>query len=243
MSRTVRKQGRFELAYNRFSAVDFILHRHLDIDSLYGTNNFADDNVGTGTNENKADRFVYQGEEGAPETHITLSSPDGDVYYGGKSGVCPADNEDCSDPLVCPTYDFGSDTEICSNLGTPDCWKNHIAGVGRDENGDSGADVGGDGFIGMEIPVSLPASGTTKINIMLTYGAKTPGGVPGGGAPPCPWDLDDNGSVGGTDLLSLLTNWGPYKPCPPFKPMDFDQNCSVGGTDLLALLTNWGPCP
>ncbi len=27
----------------------------------------------------------------------------------------------------------------------------------------------------------------------------------------CPWDLDDNGSVGVSDLLTLLVNWGP---CP-----------------------------
>ncbi len=59
---------------------------------------------------------------------------------------------------------------------------------------------------------------------------------PGG----CPWDLDDNDSVGATDLLSLLVNWGPYEPCPPFKPADFDTNCTVGATDLLILLTNWG---
>ncbi len=67
--------------------------------------------------------------------------------------------------------------------------------------------------------------------------------VPGGKKDTCPWDLDDNDSVGATDLLSLLVNWGPYEPCPPFKPADFDQNCSVGATDLLAMLVNWGPCP
>ncbi len=27
----------------------------------------------------------------------------------------------------------------------------------------------------------------------------------------CPWDLDDNGTVGILDLLTLLANWGP---CP-----------------------------
>ena len=44
---------------------------------------------------------------------------------------------------------------------------------------------------------------------------------------PCPWDLDSNGSVGASDLLLLLANWGnPY-----------------GAGDLLALLANWGPCP
>lgn len=55
----------------------------------------------------------------------------------------------------------------------------------------------------------------------------------------CVWDLDHNGSVGATDLLSLLVRWGLCKGCPA----DFDCNGSVGATDLLALLVNWGPCP
>ncbi|MEE9130461.1 MAG: hypothetical protein V3T84_10620 [Phycisphaerales bacterium] len=57
--------------------------------------------------------------------------------------------------------------------------------------------------------------------------------------PACPWDLDDNGNVGASDLLSLLVSWGPCKGCPA----DFDGNGVVGATDLLALLVNWGPCP
>ncbi|MEE8156231.1 MAG: FG-GAP repeat protein [Phycisphaerales bacterium] len=55
----------------------------------------------------------------------------------------------------------------------------------------------------------------------------------------CPHDLDANGSVGASDLLSLLASWGPCKGCPA----DFDNNGSVGASDLLALLVNWGPCP
>ena len=54
----------------------------------------------------------------------------------------------------------------------------------------------------------------------------------------CPWDLDGNGSVGASDLLSLLASWGPCKSCPA----DFDDNGNVGASDLLALLANWGPC-
>jgi hypothetical protein len=58
----------------------------------------------------------------------------------------------------------------------------------------------------------------------------------------CPWDLDDDGVVGFQDLLSVLAEWGPYQPCPPFKPEDFDMDCDVGFQDLLALLSTWGPC-
>ena len=43
----------------------------------------------------------------------------------------------------------------------------------------------------------------------------------------CPWDLDCSGSVGASDLLALLADWGnPY-----------------GASDLLALLADWGTCP
>ncbi len=55
----------------------------------------------------------------------------------------------------------------------------------------------------------------------------------------CPWDLDDNGSVGASDLLSLLAQWG----ADPGGPPDFDGDGNVGASDLLALLANWGPCP
>ena len=57
--------------------------------------------------------------------------------------------------------------------------------------------------------------------------------------PPCPWDLDKNGVVGASDLLSLLASWGPCRGCPA----DFDGDGSVGASDLLALLANWGACP
>ena len=55
----------------------------------------------------------------------------------------------------------------------------------------------------------------------------------------CLWDLDANGSIGVSDLLALLADWGPCKGCPA----DFDDDGSVGVSDLLALLANWGPCP
>ena len=54
----------------------------------------------------------------------------------------------------------------------------------------------------------------------------------------CPWDLDDNGSVGILDLLALLAAWGSDPGGPP----DFDGDGTVGILDLLTLLANWGPC-
>lgn len=51
-------------------------------------------------------------------------------------------------------------------------------------------------------------------------------------------DLDGDLDVGITDLLYLLSQWGP-SPCG--KP-DYDNSGSVDQDDLMTLLTSWGPC-
>ena len=59
-------------------------------------------------------------------------------------------------------------------------------------------------------------------------------------APPeCPADLNDDGSVNVTDLLSLLGGWGPN----PGHPADINDDGTVSVTDLLAILGAWGECP
>ncbi len=56
----------------------------------------------------------------------------------------------------------------------------------------------------------------------------------------CPWDCDGgesiDGTVGITDFLLLLAQWGSPGSC------DFDGG-GVGINDFLDLLANWGPCP
>ncbi|MHC4082060.1 MAG: hypothetical protein ACYSU2_12135, partial [Planctomycetota bacterium] len=67
------------------------------------------------------------------------------------------------------------------------------------------------------------------------------GGAPvnhASGAVECPWDLDGSGTVGITDFLDLLAQWGTDPGGPP----DFDGG-GVGVTDFLELLAHWGPCP
>ena len=54
----------------------------------------------------------------------------------------------------------------------------------------------------------------------------------------CPWDLDGTGTVGVSDLLTLLASWGPCKDCPA----DFDNDGTVGYSDLEILLANWESC-
>jgi hypothetical protein len=55
-------------------------------------------------------------------------------------------------------------------------------------------------------------------------------------------DLNADRAVSTTDLLSLLSAWGPCNDegcCLA----DLDIDDSVGTSDLLKLLANWGPCP
>lgn len=52
-------------------------------------------------------------------------------------------------------------------------------------------------------------------------------------------DLDGDGTVGASDLLSLLVAWGPCSDCADCDA-DLDGNCTVGASDLLILLSNWG---
>ncbi len=53
----------------------------------------------------------------------------------------------------------------------------------------------------------------------------------------CPADLDGDGTVAITDLITLLAAWGSKGG-----PEDIDGDGTVGITDLLTLLSVWGPC-
>lgn len=52
----------------------------------------------------------------------------------------------------------------------------------------------------------------------------------------CVWDLNHDGLMDVTDLLTLLGAWGTAPGHPP----DYDGNGKVGVTDLLKLLGHWG---
>ncbi|NNF41933.1 MAG: DUF1028 domain-containing protein [Phycisphaerales bacterium] len=53
-------------------------------------------------------------------------------------------------------------------------------------------------------------------------------------------DLDDDGDVDFTDLLTLLAAWGPCPPPPDACAADLDGDGLVGFVDLLTLLAAWG---
>jgi hypothetical protein len=59
----------------------------------------------------------------------------------------------------------------------------------------------------------------------------------------CRADFDGDGDVGTSDLLLLLSAWGP---CPGKKfcaSFDLDEDGDVDTADLLILFTAWGACP
>lgn len=58
--------------------------------------------------------------------------------------------------------------------------------------------------------------------------------------PPCTADLNDDGSVDGLDLTSLLAEWGP---CGLSCSADFNSDGSIDGLDLTVILSGWGDCP
>jgi len=58
-------------------------------------------------------------------------------------------------------------------------------------------------------------------------------------ASPCPADIDASGDVGFSDVLVILSTWGPCVGCAA----DLDGDDNVGFSDLLVVLSNWGPCP
>ena len=59
--------------------------------------------------------------------------------------------------------------------------------------------------------------------------------------PGIPGDLTGDGIVDFTDLLQLLSVWGPCdQPCLPACEGDLNGDCVVDFNDLLTLLSNWG---
>ena len=54
----------------------------------------------------------------------------------------------------------------------------------------------------------------------------------------CVGDVDNSFTVGVSDLLTLLADWGTPGVCT-----DFDNSGEVNVTDLLILLAGWGKCP
>ncbi|MCH8825224.1 MAG: hypothetical protein IH984_17145, partial [Planctomycetes bacterium] len=164
---------------NTGSAATFNILRWTDADILYGSNDFADDTVGTGTNGgSKCDRFLYQGEVGDPGATLASSTNQSNALYVGSKRFYDLD---CAGPA--PPFNFGIDPDpVWSNNGLPVEYENYVAGVGYDIDGESGAApddgcgnlAGADASMGIQASISLGAGETTTVIFVLTYGATTP---------------------------------------------------------------------
>jgi len=90
-----------------------------------------------------------------------------------------------------------------------------------------------DRFLGVEWQDGLSA-----IEIRASIGSMEIDHIQYGYAP-CQMDIDGSGDVGFTDLLEVLSFWGP---CISKCCMDTDGSGDVGFADLLNVLSFWGPC-
>ncbi len=246
----------YTVTNNSGAPIDFNLVRHLDMDLVWNGSGFADDSVGTGTNDSGLGLFAFMGEQGAdPGTYVTVSAAvTGGQYYGAKSGIDP------DGPGPGPAMGAGTDTQQWDSYGVPVGWENYIAGLGNPPQGDGESGPtpnsvppatggpGADGSIGLSIPVSLAglplANGhIAEVVLVTTFGANTPLGAPGaGGCVPnpvtCPYDCElvPDCNVGINDFLRVLATWGGGGSCAVF-------DGTVGINDFLGLLGVWGPCP
>jgi len=184
----------YSITNNEASSITIQMVRAYDGDLLFDGDFFSDE-VGTTSNNAGLGPFVFMQEEGDSSTAITISG-DGSAYYGGKLGFLPENGP--------PAYGFGTDVQVFDTGMLPDTWTNHIAGVGYDTDGASGAaplgcdtGTGCDAFVGMAFDVTIGAGATEEIVITHTYGSNTPGG--GGNLP---LEFDITGSCPGTTTLT-----------------------------------------
>ena len=230
------------------NAIEFILLRQADLNLVWdASEDSTNDVVGTGTNASPhLPRFVYQVEDGMPETAVTISSPDGDIYYGAKGGIDP-DGDGAG-----PPFGFGTDVQPWDAFGVPSGWENVIAGVGANIDGESGPLSNDpncdpcDGHIGLRVPVSLNPGESKRVTYQTTYGSKVP--FPASAGPcndDCAWDTDFSGEVRVPDLINLLSCWGPIGPGDPSSCicLDNDESNDIRVPDLILLLAAWGQCP
>ncbi|MCH2149945.1 MAG: hypothetical protein MK095_10985, partial [Phycisphaerales bacterium] len=54
----------------------------------------------------------------------------------------------------------------------------------------------------------------------------------------CDGDVDGNGNVNVTDLLTVISSWGPCMSCGA----DVNSDDTVDVSDLLMVIDAWGSC-
>jgi hypothetical protein len=144
-------------------AVDVVFLAKHDPDLLWST--IFDDDIVSSVNGRW---FMCANEPGQTSQSVALGSggyPFNDYYFAGKQGFTP--------PNGAPDYAFGTDTTEWGVFGTPTTWRNNVAYVGYNIDGNSGANMG-DAFMGVEFRRSLGVGAQTTIYIVRAYGTTDP---------------------------------------------------------------------
>ncbi|MCH7719605.1 MAG: hypothetical protein IH988_01260 [Planctomycetes bacterium] len=231
-------QQDYTITNNAAGTTSFTLVRTYDGDLLWDpAQDFANDEVGTGTNAGGGDRHVFQQEPDAPGvTAVTLSSPTGGAYYGGKHGVEPEGGP--------PAYNFGTDVQVWDAYGIPESWRNHIAGVGYDTDGLSGSTPPGatdptDAFMGLDFEITLEPGESATVSVSHTYGQNTPADEE-----PCEGDANGDGTVDPLDSGFVLARFGcPVGTGDPgCDAADVNGDGEVNPLDSGFVLARFGAC-
>jgi hypothetical protein len=163
-------QQDYTVTNNGTAPITIGMVRAYDGDLLWD-NNFETDSVGTNANGGSQGPYVFMQEPTNAAQSVTLSIPTGNDYYGGKHGVVP--------PNGTPNFDFGTDTEVWDANGIPASWRDLIAGVGYNTNGQSGAAPPGsttprDAFMGIDLSLTLGPGQSQSFTVFHTYGQTSP---------------------------------------------------------------------
>jgi hypothetical protein len=69
-----------------------------------------------------------------------------------------------------PAYAYGTDTQVWDAFGVPTNWRNNVANVGYDTDGQSGPQTGSDAFTGLEYIVHIPEPTSFALISLLSMG-------------------------------------------------------------------------
>ena len=146
-------------------AVDINFHVRQDADLLWD-GMFDSDLVGASLGQT----YLFQQEPGAPGQSVALgvglcNTTNRSFYFAGKQGFSP--------PNGPPDYGYGTDVIEWAAFGAPTTWRNNVAYVGYNLDGNSGANFG-DAFLGEEFQQSLTPTQSITVIVTRVYGTTTP---------------------------------------------------------------------